>query len=81
MIKEVRLNDKIWFGKYKGHTIKEILSIDRHYLDDLMFKNKIVYSENIIKYLEQKNSKFKSPKLHWIDTSATFTVGATITSA
>jgi len=60
-MKKVRLNDKIWFGKYKGHTIKEILSIDKMFIDKMIDKGKIIYDDNILDYLNQKN-KYSEPK-------------------
>lgn len=56
MPKEVRLNDKMWFGKYRGRTIKDLLNIDRYYLDDLVMKNKIIFSKNVTDYLGNKRN-------------------------
>lgn len=58
-MKEVRLNDKIWFGKYKGVTIKELLNSDRYFLDSLIIKRKIKFSQNVINYLGGNNEKMK----------------------
>ncbi len=56
MPKEVRLNDKIWFGKYRGRTIKDILDYDRCFLDTLLDKGKITYHKNVLDFLIKPKS-------------------------
>jgi len=56
MPKEVRLNDKIWFGKYRGRTIKDILEYDRCFLDTLLDKGKITYHQNVLDFVSKPKS-------------------------
>lgn len=65
MIKEVRLNDKMWFGKYKNLSIRDIICKDRMYLESLMLTGKIKYSENVEKYLKEKTKE----KPSWADSN------------
>lgn len=51
MAKEVRLNDKWWYGKHKDRSIREILDCDRMFLEDLVYKGKIKFHQNIQDYL------------------------------
>lgn len=53
MVKEVRLNDKLWFGKYKGKTIKDIINCDRNFIENLVTNNKITYNKNVIDYINE----------------------------
>lgn len=57
MSKEVRLNDKMWYGKYQGKTIKFILENDRNFLDILIDKGKISYHKNVLDYLNSGGRK------------------------
>jgi len=67
MPKEIRLNDKIWFGKYKGKTVKVILNGDKQFLDNLVERGKIIYGKNIIDYLDgdPKKGKLNSSGAWW----------------
>jgi hypothetical protein len=65
MPKEVRLNDKMWFGKHQGITIKNILNVDRNFLDVLVAKGKITYHQNIIDYLKEDRDHKTSPRSYW----------------
>lgn len=58
MPKKVRLNDKIWFGKYRGRTIRDILDYDSHFLDILLDNGKITYHENVLDFLIKQKPKF-----------------------
>jgi len=58
MCKEVRLNDKLWFGKYKGKSIRVILDSDRNFLDNLVNKGTIKYGSNIIDYINISKNKY-----------------------
>lgn len=51
MAKEIRLNDKWWYGKHKGRSIKEIIDCDRAFLEDLVFKGKITFHEKVQDYI------------------------------
>ena len=61
MSKEVRLNDKIWYGKYRGRTIRDIVESDLEFLDDLVKKGKITFHKNVQDYLKGDDS----PKKNW----------------
>ena len=52
MSKEVRLNDKMWFGKYQGKSIKDIIHIDKGFLDNLVVTDKIKFNKNILEYIK-----------------------------
>lgn len=52
--KEIRLNDKFWFGKYKNKTIKYIIDHDFNYLNSFFHDGKIKYGENILNYLNNR---------------------------
>lgn len=54
MSKEVRLNDKMWFSKYQGKTIKFIIENDKSFIDSLIKSGKIHYSDSVIKYINGK---------------------------
>jgi hypothetical protein len=54
-MKEVRLNDKMWFGKYKDLSIKDIISRDRMYVESLMMSGKIKYSEKVDSYIRDSS--------------------------
>jgi len=56
MAKEIRLNDKMWFGKYKGLTIKKIIDMDRGFLEVMKKKDKIIYSDSVLKYTNDRGS-------------------------
>lgn len=57
-MKIVRLNDKMWFGKYLGMSIKDVLMRDKKFLDVLVNKGKISYHENVQDFLnENKENK------------------------
>jgi hypothetical protein len=60
MPKEVRLNDKMWFGRHKGRSIKEIIDCDYSFLYGLILRNKIIYNKNVIDYLSKKEQSLKS---------------------
>jgi len=61
MAKEVRLNDKLWFGKYKNMTFKILLGHDPAYLNNLVDKGKITFHQNIKDYLNSDEKPKKSP--------------------
>ena len=61
MAKEVRLNDKLWFGKYKNLTFKMLLGHDPTYLNNLIDKGKITFHQNIKDYLNSQEKPKKSP--------------------
>jgi hypothetical protein len=63
MPKEVRLNDKMWFGRYKGRTIMDILECDKSFLDSLLFRNKITYHKNVMDYLNGDGNKYSWVKI------------------
>jgi hypothetical protein len=68
MPKEIRLNDKIWFGKYKGNPVKVILDGDRQFLENLILKGKITYGQNILDYLNENHKKTGIRKNYSIST-------------
>lgn len=74
MSKEVRLNDKMWFGKYKGKTIKSVVDADMRFLEVLMDKGKISLHQNVKDYIgggssfkKQKLSAYRPSDLWWGD--------------
>lgn len=56
-MKIVRLNDKMWFGKYKNLTIKDVICRDKDFLDKLMNVGKIGYHDNVIKFIDDTYGK------------------------
>lgn len=65
MSKEIRLNDKMWFGRYNGKTIKWIIDNDMNFIDKLIDGGKISYHKNILDYLEG-GSKYSKKTDYWI---------------
>lgn len=65
MPKEVRLNDKMWFGRWKGKTIKWILDNDMNFLEKLCDRGKISYHKNVVDYLEG-GSKYSKKTAYWM---------------
>lgn len=57
MPKEVRLNDKLWFGKYQGKSIKDVIDSDRGFLDNLVINGRIKYGQNVIDYIKGLSRK------------------------
>jgi len=53
-MKTIRLNDRMWFGKYKNMRMVDILEKDKHYLDDLCSKGLINYDEKILEVFENR---------------------------
>jgi hypothetical protein len=51
MPKEVRYNDKLWFGKYKGKRVKSVLR-DTKYVDSLLEKDMIRLDKKLSCYYE-----------------------------
>lgn len=56
-MKEIRLNDKMWFGKYSGYSIKDIMDRDMLYVDKLISGSKFKINDNIFKYIEKRNEE------------------------
>jgi len=52
MPKEVRYNDKFWFGKYKNKRIRSILSGDIKYVDSLIEKGMITLDNKLSSHYE-----------------------------
>lgn len=50
-MKTIRLNDKMWFGKYKNHRMIDILKSDRFYLDSLREQKLIDYDKSILEFI------------------------------
>jgi len=59
-MKTIRLNDKMWFGKYKDHRMMDILNRDRSYLDRLCDSGLIKYDDKIIDYIKNYRGEKKS---------------------
>ena len=56
-MKEIRLNDKMWFGKYKGVRMKDVADRDRMFLDKLLLDNTdFEFAENLKSYLGKRKS-------------------------
>lgn len=67
-MKIVRLNDKMWFGKYIGLTIKDILNRDKKFLDNLVNSGLISYHDNVLNYLENGNESKSKTEYRWYRT-------------
>jgi hypothetical protein len=68
MPKEVRLNDKMWFGKYKDKTIKRIIDSDFRFLETLVEKGKITFHKNVHDYINGDRPKARlrdDPRRWW----------------
>lgn len=50
-MKKIRLKDRMWFGKYSGARISDVLLKDKKVLDELCSKGIIEYDDKIIKFL------------------------------
>jgi len=59
MPKEVRINDKMWYGKYKGMTMKDLLYRDRGFLDNMVDRGKIEFHQNVLDYLKNDTKQKK----------------------
>lgn len=53
MAKELRLNDKIWFGQYKGLTVLKVYQIDKAFLDRLISTGKFTLSKKVIEFFKK----------------------------
>jgi hypothetical protein len=54
----IYLNEKIWFGKYKGKRLKEIIDNDISYVKKLLKENKSISLDNeSINYINIKTKK------------------------
>jgi hypothetical protein len=58
-MKELRLNDKIWFGKYKDKRVVDVLDLDKNFLDKMVESGKYFYSDNVKNYIYGDNKKKK----------------------
>lgn len=68
MTKELRLNDKIWFGQYKGLTIRKIYQIDMPFLDRLISTGRFILAHNVTEYFEKSEKcTYKSPEAYTFD--------------
>lgn len=57
-MKEVRYNDRFWFGKHKGARIFEIINHDPNFIQKLINENKIKLDSKTTSYFERKIGKF-----------------------
>lgn len=53
-MKEVRFNDKLWFGKYSGSRISELIKDDPNYIQKLIKEDKIKLDNKSKKYFEDR---------------------------
>ena len=53
-MKEVRFNDRMWFGKHKGNRICDIINHDPKFIQKLLKEDKIKLDKKITKFLEEK---------------------------
>jgi len=60
-MKKVRLNDKMWFGKYKNMRMSDVLIRDRMYIESLRDQKLIEYDDNILEFLSE-NEKIRDIK-------------------
>lgn len=54
-MKEIRYNDRIWFGKYKNKRISEILKIDPKFVQGLVKEDKICLDDRVMEHLSEKS--------------------------
>jgi len=56
----IHLNEKLWFGKYKGKKLIEIIDENPSYIDKLLKENNsLSLNDDVIKYM-MKNKKINS---------------------
>jgi hypothetical protein len=65
-MKKIRLKDRMWFGKYNGARISDVLLKDRKILDELCSKGIIEYDEKIINFLDQHYGKIEKKSFGYI---------------
>lgn len=53
-MKEVRFNDKLWFGKYKGKRISDIIKNDPNFIQKLLRDNKIKMDAKTTMFFEDR---------------------------
>jgi hypothetical protein len=53
-MKEVRFNDKIWFGKHKGLRICEVIKLDPIFVQKLVTDNKIKLDERSMNNFQER---------------------------
>jgi hypothetical protein len=60
-MRKVRYNDKLWFGKHKGHRVCSILENDPSYIQKLQREHGIVFDEKILNYFKSQEN-YQTPK-------------------
>jgi len=58
-MKKIRYNDKLWFGKYKGTRISELIRSDTSYLHKLVNEHKFVMDDKINDYFRKNGIRMK----------------------
>lgn len=62
-MKTVRLKDRMWFGKYKGARISDVILKDKKILDELCSKGLIEYDEKVLKFIKQNYERNEKKSL------------------
>jgi hypothetical protein len=65
-MKEIRFNDRIWFGKYRNKRISEIIKIDPKFVQGLTKEDKISLDSRTMVYFTKKSeSKYSTFGRPW----------------
>lgn len=56
-MKEVRYNDRLWFGKHKGTRICEIIKSDPAHIQKIMIESKITLDKKSMNLYNDRNGK------------------------
>jgi hypothetical protein len=56
----LKLNEKIWFGKYKGYRLFEIIDKNPKYISKLIEEYNVNLSDDVLSYLKKRKGSKES---------------------